>query len=322
MKQPTISIIIPVYKAEKYLHRCLDSILQQTFTDWLCILVDDGSPDGSGAICDEYSAKETRFKVIHKENQGASSARNMGIEEAQSDWVTFVDADDYIHCDMLRNLVDCTQEGSDIILAGHEKLDMNGNILKTRCYEKHHYQKNQFPEMLVNGLLKYQKAPWAKLFKTSILRKNNIRFTEGAITGEDEIFLYSYLLHCKSVSISDDTSYKYIDMAGSLTSQGTFPYKNALISTNAFSKVSAEIFSRYPEYTWIMHQWTFYVDKLLNSIYKYSDDEKMRIERLQKIDVKNYGKWKIPASFAEEVLTTLLRLKLFRMYDFVRTIKK
>lgn len=319
---PIISIIIPVYKAEAYLHRCLDSVLAQTFSDWECILVDDGSPDNSGIICDEYAARNPRFKAIHKENGGASSARNVGIEKAQGEWITFVDADDYIACNMLEHLSDCISEGPDLILGGHVKFDMKGNVLKTRHYERQCFQCSQFSEMLVKGLLIYQKAPWAKMFKTSILRKNNIHFTNGAITGEDEIFLYSYILYCKSVSISDDIGYKYIDMVGSLTSQGTFPYKNALISIHAFSKVSTEIFSRYPEYTWIMHQWTFYVDKLLNSIYKYSTDRKMRIERLQKIDVKKFGKWKQPVSFAEKVLTTMLRLKWYRLYDFVRTLKK
>ena len=93
---PKISIIIPIYKVEKYIRECLDSILNQTFTDWEALLIDDGSPDNSGVICDEYAAKDNRFKVFHKENGGVSSARNLGLEKATGEWVTFIDADDWI----------------------------------------------------------------------------------------------------------------------------------------------------------------------------------------------------------------------------------
>lgn len=93
---PKISIIVPVYKVEKYLHRCLDSIVAQTFTDWECILVDDGSPDGSGKICDEYAEKDGRFKVFHQENQGVSAARNKGLDNAKGEWIGFVDSDDWV----------------------------------------------------------------------------------------------------------------------------------------------------------------------------------------------------------------------------------
>lgn len=98
---PKVSIIVPVYKAEKYLNRCIDSILAQTFTDWELLLIDDGSTDRSGDICDEYAKKDTRIRVFHKENGGVSSARNLGLDSAQGEWVTFIDADDYILPDFL-----------------------------------------------------------------------------------------------------------------------------------------------------------------------------------------------------------------------------
>ena len=93
---PKISIIVPVYKVEKYLRRCLDSIVAQTFTDWECILVDDGSPDNSGKICDEYAEKDKRFRVFHQDNAGVSAARNKGLDEAKGEWIGFVDSDDWI----------------------------------------------------------------------------------------------------------------------------------------------------------------------------------------------------------------------------------
>ena len=93
---PAISVNIPVYNTEKYLHRCIDSVLAQTYQDLELLLIDDGSKDSSGAICDEYAAQDARVKVFHKENGGVSSARNVGLDHAQGEWITFVDSDDYI----------------------------------------------------------------------------------------------------------------------------------------------------------------------------------------------------------------------------------
>ena len=102
---PKISVIVPVYNAEKYLHRCIDSILSQTFTDFELLLINDGSKDSSGAICDEYAAKDNRVRVFHKENGGASSARNLGLDNAKGEWIAFVDSDDLLEVNMLNHLL-------------------------------------------------------------------------------------------------------------------------------------------------------------------------------------------------------------------------
>ena len=99
---PKVSIIVPVFKAEKYIRQCIESILAQTFTDWECILVDDGSPDHSGTICDEYAARDARIRVIHKENGGVSSARNMALGRMTGKWLTFVDSDDCLYSNALQ----------------------------------------------------------------------------------------------------------------------------------------------------------------------------------------------------------------------------
>ena len=107
---PQVSIIVPVYKAEKYLHSCIDSILNQTFQDFEILLVDDGSPDRSGAICEEYGAKDSRITVIHQENQGQAAARNHAMKLARGEWICFVDSDDLIHPQMLELLYKAVQE--------------------------------------------------------------------------------------------------------------------------------------------------------------------------------------------------------------------
>ena len=100
---PKISVIIPVYNTEKFLHRCIDSILTQTYTDFELLLIDDGSKDSSGSICDEYAEKDSRVRVFHKENGGVSSARNLGLDNAWGEWITFVDSDDYIEENFLKS---------------------------------------------------------------------------------------------------------------------------------------------------------------------------------------------------------------------------
>lgn len=109
---PKISVIVPVYKAEKYLHRCVDSILAQTFTDFEVLLIDDGSPDRSGEICDEYAKKDSRVRVFHKENGGVSSARNLGLENAVGEWIWFVDSDDTVEANAL-NIINTYIENAD-----------------------------------------------------------------------------------------------------------------------------------------------------------------------------------------------------------------
>ena len=115
-KTPTISVIAPVYNTEKYLPRCIDSILAQTFTDFELLLIDDGSKDNSGAVCDEYASKDERVRVFHKENGGVSSARNVGLDNAKGEWITFVDSDDWIAETMYQEMYElATLENADIV---------------------------------------------------------------------------------------------------------------------------------------------------------------------------------------------------------------
>ena len=113
---PTISVIVPVYNAEKYLHRCIDSVLAQTYTDFELLLIDDGSKDQSGEICDEYAQKDARVRVFHQENGGVSSARNLGLDNAKGEWVTFVDSDDWAKPYYIEHLV-ASIDGADLVVA-------------------------------------------------------------------------------------------------------------------------------------------------------------------------------------------------------------
>lgn len=318
---PQVSVIVPVYNAEKYIERCVNSILSQTFTDFELILVDDGSSDSSGDICDALKQTDDRIYVIHKANGGASSARNEGISAAKGDYICFVDADDYVEVDFIRSLMDTQKKHrADFICAGHIKVKCDGSK-EIRSYEDVCFGYCDFEEMLQKKLLVFQKAPWAKLFNKIILNSYNIRFINGAYTGEDEIFLYMYLLHCKSVAFSSCIGYNYLEHKESLTFHGEFPYENELISERAFSIVSQEIYKRYSGYNWINERWVFYVDKLLNSIYKECKSKKERILRIRKIDLQKYIYWKKPATMYERFLLLILQCNCLSVYDMLRRIR-
>ncbi len=180
---PKISIIVPVYKVEQYLHRCLDSIVAQTFTDWECILVDDGSPDNSGTICDEYAAKDTRFRAIHQKNAGVAAARNAGLDVANGELIGFVDSDDWVSYTMLQDLFEKVSENdADVVLGGYYLTDGN------KEYDTILPQEGLL-SMPKDFATKWQ-GPCAKLIKKSVLHKNNIRFPEGITLAEDLFFTF------------------------------------------------------------------------------------------------------------------------------------
>lgn len=146
MKSPTISVIVPVYNAEKTLRRCVDSILAQTFEDFELILINDGSKDQSGDICDEYAAKDSRVKTIHKTNGGVSSARNAGLRIAQGEYIAFIDSDDYIDNDYLLGF---KHYDADLIISGAKLISINNNWGVQR-FKLHKNTRNIIPIALAN----------------------------------------------------------------------------------------------------------------------------------------------------------------------------
>ena len=203
-----ISVIIPVYNAEKTLHRCVDSILVQTLSDFEVLLIDDGCKDNSGKICDEYAKKDSRVKVIHKVNGGVSSARNMGLDNAKGEWITFIDADDYIASDFLSaiNNNDC-----DFIIGQSQHFNSSGKYwYSERLSPQKFLSEEEKREFLEHNLLWHiMRTPWGKFFKRDLITE--IRFDDGMKIGEDTVFVHDYLLHCKSIAVVDNITYYYFD---------------------------------------------------------------------------------------------------------------
>lgn len=196
-----ISVIVPVYNTEKYLHRCIDSILAQTFTDFELLLIDDGSKDNSGAICDEYAAKDSRVRVFHKENGGVSSARNMGLDNAQGEWITFVDSDDVLYESALSVLYTNKQD-AEIITASIEDENRvwSQQILGTLTPQEYELG------IIEGSVYGY---PVATLYHRSVLKQPRTIIPSDIPIGEDVLFKLDLAKYIKKAVNIEDVIYWY-----------------------------------------------------------------------------------------------------------------
>lgn len=204
--RPTFSIVIPVFNTEKYLKDCVDSVLSQSYRDFEVILVDDGSNDSSLAICRQYEAEDRRVKVLHKENGGVSSARNMGIDVATGKYITFIDADDYIlegSLDHVTKLIG--QDNSDFIA---------GQVIKITKRKTFIYKSLNDGHNLNGECVKHLGGAFMRL---DIIKDNKLKFTEGLAYSEDRVFLCETVLHCRTVTTSSRCLYTYRISENSVT---------------------------------------------------------------------------------------------------------
>lgn len=253
---PLISIIVPVYNAEKTLRRCINSIIHQTFVDWELLLIDDGSKDTSGQICDEYVAKDCRIKVFHKENGGVSSARNLGLNSASGKWVTFVDSDDYVDSAFLAQ-AELNSNDINMIVFGVTYLNSHyrrvpSNVLKV-IEESPSFIDEQLCEI-------YMMTCWGKCFRMNIIRKECIYFNELLKIGEDTEFVLHYLKYSKNIQFVDTPCYFYND------EEIDKLYKYAL-DANSFCRHMSFILGRLNELKRIFNYNFILSDKLLKVYY-------------------------------------------------------
>ena len=200
-----ISVIIPVYNAEKYLRQCLDSVISQTLNDIEIICVDDGSKDDSGKILDEYAAKDKRIYVIHKLNEGVSTARNIGLERANGSFVAFLDADDWVDAGFYEKLyMKAIQESADVVKGN--RCNVTKNFLdKQGALNKRISSKNSRDEHIIT---RFTYEFWSAIYSVELLKKNNIKVKSGKL-GEDINFLSHALIFCTKYAQCDDVFYYY-----------------------------------------------------------------------------------------------------------------
>lgn len=201
MNSPLISVIVPVYNSERTLRQCVDSILGQHSKRFELLLIDDGSQDGSVAICDEYSAKDIRVKTFHKTNGGVSSARNLAIDNARGKWICFIDSDDYVTDAFFDGV---SESNDDLLIKGYMTFDEHGNV---ECKDSQYFSKantiSSFWEEYFDDTI--TRGPISKFYKKDLLE--DLRFLEDMKIGEDAYFVFKYLAKCKTFKLLGEGFY-------------------------------------------------------------------------------------------------------------------
>lgn len=332
-----ISVIIPIYCVEKYLKKCVESVCSQTYTNLEIILVNDGSPDNCGKICDECAQKDSRIKVIHKQNEGLGEARNTGLTAATGDYVYFIDSDDWIEKGALYKMVqELEQEKADFVMCGFKKCTEESDQIIDRHtkHKKIFYGQEVIENLMLPMVAQKSDAKedytinmcvWTNLYKRSIIEKYHIRFlSERRYLSEDICFNLEYLLHTQCAVLLPDTFYCYRYNPTSLTSRYKGPEYEMLI--HLYKKV-CEIVNRIeingePEF----RKERFFLTKTREVLFRLANSnlplkERVKICKrilsdstlqmvLEKYPIKGYAKkYKIPALLMQKkmpVLTIML----------------
>lgn len=283
-----ISVIVPVYKVEKYLRRCVDSILAQTYTNFELLFIDDGSPDNSGKICDEYAARDPRVRVFHKPNGGVSSARNLGLDNARGEWIVFVDSDDWVTEDYLADLM--RDPNADLRLNGFECIGREGECIRefpdACCTE---------PKDVVDSLLKFGainfRNPYCKRFNKDLIKTHSIRFDEFIKCGEDTVFVYEYLQYADSISLSSAVCYKYnMEVEGSLSKRleirTPVPYMEKISSSIRKIEGNLSLSLRQLEFNLLAYVFTGDIIDISQSTLPFSQ----KVKRIKEIINTDFGR--------------------------------
>ncbi|MDO5425570.1 MAG: glycosyltransferase [Eubacteriales bacterium] len=233
---PTVSIIVPVYNAENYLERCIESVLRQEYTDFEVLLVDDGSTDASGEICDRYAALDGRIRAIHKENTGVSETRNLALREAKGTYLQFLDSDDWITADATKLLVRAaTEHHCDLVITDFyrvvgERVSRKGDIEENRVLTKAEFAER----MMENPADFYYGVLWNKLYRRELVEKYGLSMDSRISWCEDFMFNLEYLMHAETVFALQVPIYYYVKRKGSLVSQSSSITKSIRMKMTVF----------------------------------------------------------------------------------------
>ena len=210
MKEQMISVIVPAYNSEMFIGKCIDSVLEQTYSNWELIAVDDGSRDNTFGILKKYAEVDSRIRVIHQENQGPGIARNTGIAEAKGNYVVFIDSDDYIEKDYFQLLA---KHNEDVVFINVRNVDKDGHVLKEEYMSKNKkLSKDVILRRQMTGRIDCGGV--RKALKINILRENNIKYTKHKI-GEEALYSFQVLWYAKSVAFIEKPLYKYVQRVDS-----------------------------------------------------------------------------------------------------------
>lgn len=237
--KPQISIIVPVYNIERQLCTCIDSILAQSFKDFELILVNDGSTDNSGNICNQYAKIDKRVKVYHQKNQGVSSARNLGLNKATAEWCCFVDSDDYVLPQYVESMFTLICDKAQLIMTNIQ----NNELIK----ENITLEEKSAIDYMINNKLFSLSNPTAKFYNLKLVKEKNINFPLNINMGEDAIFLMRYIKEIKYFTFCTDTNYIPVGHENHLSSK-YYDFATELNCFRLWRKINIDVFSKFYPY--------------------------------------------------------------------------
>ena len=214
MNREKISLVVPIYKVEKYLNKCIESLIGQTYNNIEIILVDDGSPDNCPHICDEWASKDKRIAVIHKQNGGLSDARNAGIEAATGRYISFVDSDDYLSLDFCEILIDAIKKNkADIAMGDVSLVYEDKSLIKFTNVTKNQEVCVPGIDVIYDNAIRYNMTAWAKVYKKELF--DGIKYPVGRLH-EDEFVFFKVLAKCNMFVINNNAKYYYLQRGTSI----------------------------------------------------------------------------------------------------------
>ena len=243
---PLVSVIVPVYNSEEYLHQCIDSILNQTYTNIELLLINDGSQDRSGEICDEFAEKDERIRVFYQKNRGVSSARNLGLNNANGKWVSFVDSDDWEDKETYMEILNFVNyKKVDLVIWGIKFI--TGSYIQNRSFQTNALvnEKTDIQELLMQcDMERLLESPCNKLYLLRIIKKTNLEFDVNLSNNEDIQFNCNYLQNVNAISIYKKSFYNYRKDINRPSLSNTFP-ENILEIIKGSIKMRTNLFSSY-----------------------------------------------------------------------------
>lgn len=324
---PLISVIVPIYNAEKSLENCIQSILSQTYNNFELILIDDGSRDNSFFLCKQIADRDARIYVVHQDNAGASAARNRGLELAHGEWIVFVDSDDSVSPDYLINLSTTMKDEHTVLGVCGYRVFYNGKFSHNKVFRNGGYLLRDSSSLFHKICIHKYGFPWGKTYLKKIIDRHSLRFDENVCIAEDLLFMLKYMMHCQTdtnakIEFSEKCDYNYMIHKGSLsTSCSSFDkewysyqeYKNTIVLLNDRLHVDSNTSEL------LLNKTAYYTDRCLNAIFCCSCNNQDRIAKLNMLDRIEYNKYKKCNTIFESFLKYLFVHKIWYPLCWIRT---
>lgn len=323
-----VSIIVPVYKVEEYLPKCIESVMAQDYENWELILIDDGSPDGSGKVCDEYSKQDSRILTIHTPNHGVSHARNVGIDKASGKIICFIDSDDWVEKNYLSSMLKYSRDDDTVVYGNitHDRLASHISTVGLPYHEGDSCICSQAAIFLTRNRIPENGYPVAKFFRKRIVDKFHLRFDERISLHEDHLFVLQYLMHVDKIVLSAQPCYHYVhrETSASLSAK-KHPAENMIIASDALINAVDDIVDKFQiidkNYVKILYT-KLGLSQLIRSVQAMTPNDRGRVGATVRKRLRFFVKYYTPAHFYARLIPIIFMLRLDRILLLLNNRKK